>query len=124
MAHPAPGFKKNPDHKVEISPLNGNLEIRAKGIKVATTAKALSVKESGLPEVFYIPLHDVDQQMLLESKTTSYCPFKGQASYCSIQANGKNITDAAWEYKDPFDECLALKEHVAFYSSKVEMTRG
>ncbi|WP_444901174.1 DUF427 domain-containing protein [Microbulbifer sp. SSSA007] len=121
MTNPAPGFKENPYHKVEISPLNRKVQIYSQGVTIASTDKALSVKESGLPEVFYIPFDDVKQKMLIESKTTSYCPFKGQASYWSIQVDSNNISDAAWQYKDPYDECRFLKGHIAFYSSKVDI---
>jgi len=124
MTNPAPGFKEKPNHKVEITSFNGTLGIHAQGIKIATTENALTLKETSLPEVFYIPLRDVNQQILLESKTTSYCPFKGKASYWSIQTGDTNITDAAWEYKNPYDECLPLKGHVAFYPSKVDIVRS
>ncbi|MDF3010871.1 MAG: hypothetical protein K0S03_1667, partial [Burkholderiales bacterium] len=47
----------------------------------------------------------------------TYCPFKGTASYFSLEGGAEN---AVWTYETPYDEMLAIKELVAFYPDKVE----
>jgi uncharacterized protein (DUF427 family) len=45
------------------------------------------------------------------------CPFKGQASYYSLKDGPEN---AVWTYEQPYDEMLAIKDHLAFYPDKVD----
>ena len=47
----------------------------------------------------------------------TYCPFKGHASYYSLAGGPEN---AVWTYEEPYDEMLAIKEHLAFYPDKVD----
>ena len=48
---------------------------------------------------------------------TSYCPFKGQASYYSLKGGPAN---AVWSYEAPYDEMMAIKELLAFYPDRVD----
>jgi uncharacterized protein (DUF427 family) len=54
---------------------------------------------------------------LVRTSHSTYCPFKGHASYYSL-ANGPE--NAVWTYELPYDEMLAIKEHLAFYPDKVD----
>jgi uncharacterized protein (DUF427 family) len=53
------------------------------------------------------------------TKHSTYCPFKGKASYWDIKVCDNKIENAVWNYSDPFDEALIIKNHFAFYSDKV-----
>lgn len=52
---------------------------------------------------------------LLESSTTTICPWKGTASYFSVQVNGEVNTDAAWYYPEPKDAAAEIKDRIAFW---------
>lgn len=63
----------------------------------------------------YFPLESVDQAVLKPSATTSVCPWKGTASYLSIEIDGEVNTDAAWYYPEPKEAAEEIKGRVAFW---------
>jgi len=63
----------------------------------------------------YFPLDAVKQDLLRPSATTSHCPWKGEASYYSIEADGAVNKDAAWYYADPLPAAAQIKGRVAFW---------
>lgn len=63
----------------------------------------------------YFPASSVDQDVLRPSATTSTCPWKGTASYYSLEVGGKVNSDAAWTYPAPKDAASAIADHVAFW---------
>lgn len=69
----------------------------------------------------YFPRSSVRADVLRESATTSFCPWKGTASYVSIEVDGQTNTDAAWYYPEPMDAAAAIKDHFAFWKG-VEVT--
>lgn len=117
----APGFAKHPGHRVEVAPHAGRVRVRFGGEVVADTARALRVLESGHAPVLYVPRADVRDECLAPSDHQTYCPFKGRASYWSLQAGGQRAENALWGYEDPYDEVRALAGHVAFYPERVDV---
>ncbi len=63
----------------------------------------------------YFPLASVNSELLTGSATTSGCPWKGTASYFTIEAGGDSNVDAAWVYRDPKPEAENIRDHVAFW---------
>ena len=63
----------------------------------------------------YFPEADVNWALFTESKTTSVCPWKGTASYYSVNVDGQVNTDAAWVYPTPKDAAKEIAGHVAFW---------
>ncbi|MEO7423522.1 MAG: DUF427 domain-containing protein [Ornithinibacter sp.] len=63
----------------------------------------------------YFPLASVDQEVLRPSATQSVCPWKGTASYWSLEVDGQTNPDAAWAYREPKDAAAEIKDHVAFW---------
>lgn len=63
----------------------------------------------------YFPIDDVHTDLLVDSDTTSHCPWKGDASYYSIEVDGTSNTDAAWTYHHPKDAAKEITDHVAFW---------
>jgi uncharacterized protein (DUF427 family) len=63
----------------------------------------------------YFPMDSVDSQFLVDSNTTSTCPWKGLASYYSLNVNGEVNTDAVWVYRTPKDAAKEIANHVAFW---------
>ena len=120
MPNPAPGFEKRPQHTVEIAPAPGQLTVSFAGTELARSSAVLALAEASYPLVYYIPLADVDAAAIQPSDTSTYCPFKGHASYFHVSVNNESkLTDAIWTYRPPYDECLAIKDYVAFYTDKL-----
>lgn len=122
MSNPAPGFAKYPTHAVEIIPSTATVRVLMGDTIVAESTQALEVRESRHSPVWYVPLIDVRLALLTRTETSTYCPFKGHASYWRVGTDERSVNDAAWGYEDPFDECLPLKGHVAFYADKLDIT--
>lgn len=63
----------------------------------------------------YFPLSSVREGALTPTDTTSQCPWKGEASYFSIEAGGQTNTDAAWTYREPKEAAKEITDRVAFW---------
>ncbi|ETW21604.1 DUF427 domain-containing protein [Mycobacterium gastri] len=116
-------LEPNAGHPITIEPAKGRVQVRVNGELVADTTAALELREATLPAVHYIPLADVAQDRLTRSDTSSYCPFKGQASYYSVTtAAGDTVDDAIWTYEQPYPAVAAIAGHVAFYPNKAQIS--
>jgi uncharacterized protein (DUF427 family) len=63
----------------------------------------------------YFPEESVNTEFLRESQTSTYCGWKGTASYYHLDLDGKQNRDAAWFYAEPFDAARNIKGHIAFW---------
>lgn len=69
----------------------------------------------------YFPLDDVKMEYFKPSEKTTFCPWKGTASYYTIEVDGQSNADAAWVYREPKSAASNIKDHVAFWRGvKVE----
>ncbi|KAL2815277.1 DUF427-domain-containing protein [Aspergillus cavernicola] len=62
-----------------------------------------------------------DPSILQNSDLSTFCHWKGHASYWSIVVDGKTLENAVWYYKEPYDAAKNIKDHIAFYKNKVEI---
>ncbi len=106
------------DH-IKIRPAAGNWTVRAGGAVLGESKGALELVEGEYPPVVYFPRSDIAMAFLESSDTTSFCPYKGTATYYSIIAKSGEIKDAVWSYEDPKESVAEIKDHLAFYTSKV-----
>jgi uncharacterized protein (DUF427 family) len=109
-----------PDHPITVEPTGGRVTVTLGGRVIADTQDALTLAEASYPPVQYIPLADVDPLVLRSSDTETYCPYKGEASYYSLEVGGDLAPAAAWYYRDPYDAVAPIKDHVAFYPNRVD----
>jgi len=122
MSHPEI-LEPNAGHPITIAPTKGRVQVRVNGELVADTTGALALQEATLPAVQYIPIGDVAQEKLTRSDTSTYCPFKGDASYFSVtSAAGDTVEDVIWTYEQPYPAVAAIAGHVAFYPNKAEIS--
>ena len=118
--NPAPGFRDHPEHKVTREPFEGLVEVRRNQVPLARTEAAVLVRETGHTPVLYLPLMSLNMDEMASSEHTTYCPFKGAASYYSFGAGGTDAANAAWSYEAPYDEAAALASYLAFYPNRVD----
>ena len=109
-----------PGHPITIEHNPKRVVVTLGGQVIADTTQALTLREGSYPPVLYIPREDADMAALERSATGSYCPYKGEASYFSIAAGDKRSVDAIWSYEMPHDAVAAIKDHLAFYPSRVD----
>ncbi|MET0495114.1 MAG: DUF427 domain-containing protein [Actinoplanes sp.] len=115
-----PVLEPGPDHPITITPNPARIVVTVAGQVVADSSRALTLQESTYPAVQYIPIEDVDRSLLERTETSTYCPYKGDASYYSIPAGGERSVDAIWVYEAPRDAVKEIKDHVAFYPDRVD----
>ena len=116
---------KIPDatHPITIRPTRARVTVRVGGTVVAETDNALSLAEASYPVVQYIPIADVEQSLLERSTSQTFCPYKGDASYYTVNApNGSTETDVIWTYEHPYPSVAEIAGHVAFYPNRSEIT--
>ncbi len=63
----------------------------------------------------YFPPDSVNREFFADSDTHTVCPWKGLASYLTVEVGGEANTDAAWFYPEPKDAAAEIKDHVAFW---------
>ncbi len=111
---PGPGYEKHPEHKVELRPSHQRVRVVYQGAVIADTRDAIIVHESNYDPVAYIPRSDVRSEFLKASARETHCPFKGYASYWSIELDGKVAENAAWAYPRSYEEVSELADRIAF----------
>jgi uncharacterized protein (DUF427 family) len=113
-----------PDHPITVAPTGKHVAVKAGGKVIAETDSALTLQESSYPPVQYLPLKDVDADVIRRTDHETYCPYKGDASYYSLSTGDGELENVIWTYEQPYDAVAEIKDHVAFYPNKVEITVG
>ena len=108
-------------HPITITPTTGRVVVTLGERMVADTTEALTLQEASYPPVQYVPLPDVDAEVLARSDHATYCPYKGDASYYSLVVDGQTHDNAVWSYESPYDAVSPIAGHVAFYPNVVDV---
>ena len=95
------------------------VRVTFRGEVIADSREAILLEESKYPPVYYLPRKDVKMDRLARSSHRTHCPFKGDASYFSFKDGPEN---AIWSYEQPHDGVAAIRELLAFYPDKVEIS--
>jgi uncharacterized protein (DUF427 family) len=109
-----------PDHPITISQHGAPVRVTFAGRVIADTTQALRLAEASYKPVLYIPRSDADMSVLLGTDHHTHCPYKGDASYFSIVADGRTAANAVWSYEQPFPAMARIKDHLAFYPDRVD----
>ncbi|QQO17332.1 DUF427 domain-containing protein [Bradyrhizobium diazoefficiens] len=110
-----------PDHPITITANPRRVRVTAGDIVIAETSKALTLKEAKYPAVQYVPREDANMALLERTDRATHCPYKGDASYYSVKADGKTLDNAVWTYETPFPAMTEITGHLAFYPDKVKI---
>jgi uncharacterized protein (DUF427 family) len=109
-----------PDHPITITQNGSHVRVTFAGHVIADTERALTLKEANYKPVVYIPRADADMSRLVPTEHTTHCPYKGDASYFSIVADGQTAENAVWSYEQPFLAMAEIKEYLAFFPNRVD----
>jgi len=110
-----------PDHPITITRNPRRIRVTAGDIVIAESTNALTLKEARYPAVQYLPREDANMALLERTERTTHCPYKGDASYYSVKADGKTLDNAIWTYETPFPAMAEITGHLAFYPDKVKI---
>lgn len=119
---PGPGQESVWDYprppRLELSA--SRIEVVLGGATIADSTSAYRVLETSSPPVFYLPPADVDRKALAASDHSTYCEWKGTASYYDVSGGGLTVRAGAWCYPTPATPFAAIAMYVAFYSGRME----
>jgi uncharacterized protein (DUF427 family) len=114
------GHPRDPFHRVDVLRSARAVRVEVDGEVVAETTQARLLFETQLPTRFYLPREDVRAE-LQPSDSRSYCPYKGRASYWSLEAGGRRLEDIAWTYHEPLPDAVKIAGLVAFWDEQVDV---
>jgi len=109
-------------HRITITPADLHVEVSVDGERVAESQHPVLLQETGLPTRYYLPRQDVRTELLRPTSSETTCPFKGQASYWSVEVAGKVHDDLVWSYASPIPEAEGVTGLLCFYNERVDLT--
>jgi len=99
---------------------NKHLKIVFNGEIIAETNRAFRVLETSHPPVYYFPPEDVRMKFFTGNPQASFCEWKGSAGYYDLTVGEQSVKNAAWFYANPPGNFAEIKNHLAFYPSKMD----
>ena len=112
-------YEFEPGYVVFTMPSPKRLRVKVGEIVVADTVDALVMYESDHLPVYYFPMKDIDEALLMQSATKTESPYKGVASHFSMNTGVTLVEDAAWRYLEPVKGCPPIADHISFYWNKM-----
>ncbi|RAV07314.1 hypothetical protein DQP55_22295 [Mycolicibacterium sp. GF69] len=114
-------YPPNPYHRVDCRPTHRALRVTVAGEPLVDTADTVIVFETSLEPRLYVDPAHVRTDLLRPSQTTSYCNYKGHATYWSAAVGDATVEDVAWSYPDPPPETLPIKGFLSFDPARAEV---
>jgi uncharacterized protein (DUF427 family) len=112
LAHP-----RDPFHRIDIVHSSRHVRIERDGVVLAESGRPHLLFEPPLPVRYYLPAEDVSMDLLEPSDTRTFCAYKGEASYWSLDGE----PDVAWTYRSPLREAAEVTDRVAFFNERVDV---
>ena len=110
-----------PDHPISIEANPAHVVVTVGGRIIADTRNALTLHaKPHIGQFQYIPRRDVDFDALKRTDHSTFCPYKGDASYYSISVGGDRSVNAVWTYEAPFEAMARITGYFAFYPDRVD----
>ncbi len=112
---------RSPYTRVDILASSRRVRVDLDGVTVAESGQPRILYETGLPPRYYLLLTDIRMDLLRPSPTVSHCPYKGTASYWSVDTGTRVHDDVVWMYRTPLPECSKIAGLACFYTEKVDL---
>ncbi|HZD26309.1 MAG TPA: DUF427 domain-containing protein [Alphaproteobacteria bacterium] len=114
------GYAAHPDYDVHFEPCPRRVRVMFGGETVADSTQVQYLFETRHLPVYYFPREDVRMDLMRPTQHSTFCPFKGEASYWTVEAGGKAAENAVWSYEAPFPQTAEIKDYLAFYWDRME----
>jgi uncharacterized protein (DUF427 family) len=101
-------------------PVPERIRVVVGGRELASSINAIRVLETAGAPVYYLPPADVDFSSLSAAVRTTFCEWKGTASYYDLDDPMRPVHSIAWTYHEPFPGFESIRDYLAFYASKVD----
>jgi uncharacterized protein (DUF427 family) len=116
---PVVGHPRDPFHRVDVRKSSRHVVVEIDGECVADSRRPHLLFETRLPTRYYLPQDDVRMEMLEPSDRTTYCAYKGEATYWSVGRRHKHI---AWTYAEPLTDSQQIAGLIAFFNERCDIT--
>jgi uncharacterized protein (DUF427 family) len=114
-------YPPNPYHRVDCRPTTRHLRVSAAGTTLVDSNDTVILFETALQPRLYVDPAQVRTDLLGPSQTSSYCNYKGFATYWSVAIDDHIVDDIAWSYPDPPPESLPIKGFLSFDDARVDV---
>ena len=115
-----PGYAKHPGYRIDFEPCAKRVRVVFNGETLADSSAVRLLHETAHIPVYYFPPEDLRLDLMERTAHSSYCPFKGDASYWSVSVGGRVAENAVWSYEAPFAEVTEISHYMAFYWNKMD----
>jgi uncharacterized protein (DUF427 family) len=112
---------RDPYKRVDILASSRHVRVEVDGVTVADSRQPRILFETGLPPRYYVPLSDLRTDLLRPSPTVTHCPYKGAATYWTVDAGKGGHEDLVWIYRAPLPESQKVAGLACFYNEKVDL---
>lgn len=111
-------------HTVTTEQGDVHVEVVVDGRVVAATDRPVLLEETGLPTRYYVPKDDVRMDLVRPIALTTVCPFKGTASYWTLDLDGTAHDGIAWSYETPIEAAAEIAGMLCFFDDRAEVKVG
>ncbi len=94
-----------------------HIVIEHRGVIIADTRASVRTLETSHPPSYYIPPGDIRPGVLRRGQGSSFCEWKGVATYWDVVVGDEALAGVGWSYADPSPGFVGLRDHVAFYAA-------
>ena len=108
-------------HRISVSEPVVSVRVEIDGVVVADTTEARVLQEGSLPPRYYVPRNHVRADLLVATDHVTTCPFKGDASYWSLDLETGRHENIVWSYADPIPEMREIEGLLCFYNERVDL---
>jgi uncharacterized protein (DUF427 family) len=108
-------------HRITVVDVPGTVRIEIGGVTIAQSSAARVLQEGSLPPRYYLPREDVRTDLLVATESSTTCPFKGAASYWTLELDGRRYEDIVWSYETPIPEMAEITGLLSFYNERVDV---
>jgi uncharacterized protein (DUF427 family) len=113
---------RDPYSRVDILASSRHIRVELDGVTVAESDQPRLLFETGLPVRYYLPLTSLRMDLLRPSETSTHCPYKGTASYWSVDTGTRVHRDVVWMYRTPLPESQKVAGLACFYNERVSLS--
>ena len=112
---------RDPYHRIDILASSRHVRIEVDGVTVADSSRPVILFETGLPPRYYLPLSALRTDLLTPTATQTHCPYKGTATYWTVDAGHGPHPDLVWAYRAPLPESQKIAGLACFYDERVDV---
>jgi len=109
------------DWPITVSEPEVAVRVEIEGVVVADTQRARVLREGTYVPRYYLPREDVRLDLLVTTDHATFCPFKGDASYWSVELPSGTHENVVWSYEEPIDDRVDITGMLAFYNERVDL---